>query len=452
MDKIIKKNILLIGSGGREHATVEAFLKSPNIKKLYLAPGNDAIFKGSKKVDPRLKKINHRINNQSDIKKLISEAKKLKIDFVFVGPENPLSLGVTDLFEKNNIPVIGPSKKASILESSKSWTKDLMKSLNIPIPEYNHFDNPEKAQKYVQSMPYPVVVKADGLAAGKGSIVTNNTQEAFEAIKLIMIDKKFGNAGNRVVIEKRLIGDEFSFFAFTDGKTILPLSWARDYKQVFDNNQGPNTGGMGSYSPYRENETQLTKKIMEKIALPLIKGCQKKHNFIYKGILYIGGVFVKENKQINPYVFEVNIRMGDPEAQVIYPRLKTDLVKICTYLIKGKLNQIKKLNWDKNYYLCVCATSGRVKRKGKGRYPGYPNRYSIGKKISGLNKISPEVLVFHSGTKWDNQNKTMITNGGRVLSIVASASSLKQARKKAYQEIKKITFEGIHYRNDIGKK
>jgi len=442
--------IMIIGSGGREHATVKAFLKNDKVDRLYVLPGNDGMFNGPQKIDPRLKKIGLRITTKEDIKELITIIRKLKIDFVFVGPEKPLSLGIVDIFEKEGIAIVGPSEKAAKLEGSKAWAKDVMRSLEIPIPNYVHFDDPNRALDYVKSVSFPVVVKADGLAAGKGSIVTDTKKQALEAVELIMIKKKFGEAGKRVVIEKRLDGDEFSFFAFTDGETVLPMAWARDYKPVFDNDQGLNTGGMGAYSPYRKNEQALTDRVMKKIALPLVRGCREKYGFVYKGILYIGGTFLKENGKINPYVFEINVRMGDPEAQVIYPRLKTDLVAISLGIIDGTLDQLGPLDWDANYYLCVCATSGRTRGK-KGWYRGYPGRYAIGREITGLDDLSPETLVFHSGSQWDSKRKQFFTAGGRVLSVVSSDRTLEGARIKAYKEIEKINFEGLHYRKDIGK-
>lgn len=443
-----KINVLIIGSGGREHATVNSFLRSELLNKLYIAPGNDGMFYGNQKIDPRLERIEIRVENNSDIVNLVKVVKKLKIDLVFVGPEKPLSLGIVDIFEKENLSIVGPSKEASQLESSKSKAKDIMASLNIPIPEYAHFDNPKKAEEYIRSRNYPVVVKADGLAAGKGSLVTNNYKEAVAAIDTIMIQKKFGDAGNQVVIEKRLDGEEFSFFAFCDGETITPMICARDYKPAFDDDLGPNTGGMGGYSPYRVGEEKLVNKIMTRIAQPLIEGCQKRYGFKYKGILYIGGTFLQEGKDVNPYVFEINVRMGDPEAQVIYPRLKTDMIKICTAIVDGKLAELGKLDWNSNYYVGVCAVSGKSRGK-KGNYKGYPGRYAVGKEISGLENVS-NALVFHSGTRWDQTEKCFVTDGGRVLTIVAEDSTLDGAKEKAYAEIGKIKFDGIYYRKDIG--
>lgn len=445
-----KINAMIIGTGGREHAAVDCFLRSKRLKKLYVVSGNDGIFYGNKKNDSRLKRMSVSLNEESDLINLAKKAKKLKIDLVFVGPEKPLSLGIVDIFEKEGLSIIGPNKEASLLEGSKSKAKDIMNFLHIPIPEYQHFDDPQKAKNYISTRKYSVVVKADGLAAGKGSLVTNTIEEAQKAVDIIMIQKQFGEAGNKVVIEKKLDGEEFSFFAFCDGQTIKPMVWAKDYKPAFTGNKGPNTGGMGGYSPFKKNDNDLTKKIMKRIAIPLIEGCQKHYGFKYKGILYIGGTFVQEGQEINPYVFEINIRMGDPEAQVIYPRLKTDIVDICMAIIKEKLHTLDKLKWDLNYYVGICAVSGPSRGK-KGNYKGYPGRYAIGKEISGLKKVK-NVLVFHSGTKWDKNNNCFVTDGGRVLTLVAKGKTLNQARKIAYREIKKIHFDGIYYRKDIAIK
>lgn len=441
-------NVLLIGSGGREHVGAHALLRSPDIGKLYVAPGNDGMFFGEDR-NPRLQRLDIRADTPNDIRTVVDTAKELKIDLVFVGPEKPLSLGVVDELKREGIPVVGPTRKAAELEGNKAQTKDILKSLGIPIPEYAHFDNPNEAREYIVTREYPVVVKASGLAAGKGSIVTDNQTQAFDAVTSIMIEKKFGDAGDTVVIEKRLFGEEFSFFAFTDGETILPLAWARDYKQVGDGDTGLNTGGMGGYSPYREGENIFTETVMKRIALPLVHGCREKHGFTYQGILYVGGAFVEENGSMNPYVFEINVRMGDPEAQVIYPRLTTKLFDISMATAEGRLSDIGELEWNPNHHVCICATSGRT-RGSKGWYSGYPGRYATGKPISGLDTLNPETLIFHSGTKYEEERKQFVTDGGRVLSVVSSGTTLEEATNRAYSEIEKIDFPGMHYRRDIG--
>lgn len=444
-----KHRVLLIGSGGREYSTAQAFLQGDNVEELYVAPGNDGMFYG-RDHDPRLHRVNLRIRDEDDISKVVKVARELDVDLIFVGPEKPLSLGIVDVFEEEGVAIVGPSRKASRLEGSKAWAKDVMSGLGISVPQYAHFDDPDKAKDYIDAQTKPVVVKADGWAAGKGSIVTETKKAAFDAVDLIMVKRRFGDAGDRVVVEEYVDGDEFSFFAASDGETVLPMVWARDYKRVRDNDQGSNTGGMGAYSPYREEEQDLTKLVMDTIALPLIHGCRDKHNLIYKGILYVGGTFVREGGQIKLYVFEINVRMGDPEAQVIYPRLKTDIVDISMGIIEGNLGQLGKLNWDPNYHVCVCATSGRTRRKGKGWCPGYPGRYHKRKVISGLKDVSDEILVVHSGTVWDPERNVFLTDGGRVLSLVASDRTLGGAKDKVYREMNKVNFEGLHYRTDIG--
>jgi phosphoribosylamine--glycine ligase len=263
-----------------------------------------------------------------------------------------------------------------------------------------------------------------------------------------MVERKFGDSGDVVVVEKRLYGRELSFFCFTDGMTIKPMAWARDYKPVFDNDEGLNTGGMGGYSPNDEVDPGLVNNIMDQIALPLVHGLKEHYGIVYRGILYIGLMLVEEGDGYQPYVLEINVRMGDPEAQVIYPRLMTDFVDISMAIVKEELEGLE-YDWNEDYYICACATSGRTKGK-KGWYAGYPRRYAIKKQIEGLDGLSPETLVFHSGTCWDEEQGRFLTDGGRVLSVVVGDPNLEKARQRLYQEMEKIQFEGIHYRRDIG--
>jgi len=376
---------------------------------------------------------------------------------VFVGPENPLSHGIIDVFTQQGIPIVGPTKQAAMLEVSKSWAKDIMASLDIPIPRYVYVNDPDQAKEYIENCGYQVVVKADGLAEGKGSIVTGTVEEGCKAVYALMEDPKrpYPEAGKRVVIEERLYGEEFSFFVLTDGVTLLPLGWGRDYKRARDGNKGLNTGGMGAHSPYGEHEEELTELVMRRIAEPLIRGCRERYGITYKGILYIGGTFVHREGVRLPYVFEINVRMGDPEAQVIYPRLKTDLAQLCRAVVEGKLDEIGPLEWDPRHYLCVCLTSGqlRIKVAGKGwrNYPGYPDSYCPGRVIHGLETLSPDTLVFHNGTVWDEERGCYITSGGRVLSIVGVGETLEEAYEKTYQEAQKVTFDGCYYRHDIAR-
>jgi phosphoribosylamine---glycine ligase len=434
-----KNKILVIGSGGRDNAIAYLFSKSPRASEVYIAPGNGGSELFAKRVAIK----------SEDFEALISFAKEKKIDLTFVGPESPLSLGIVDFFKKHDLPIIGPDKKASRLEGSKCDTKVILKNLDIPVPEFAIFNKAEEAKKYVANLDYQVVVKADGLAAGKGSLVCNDKTEADEAIEKIMVGKAFGEAGNRLIIEERLFGRELSFFCFTDGQTVLPMETAQDYKRALDNDEGKNTGGMGSYSPHPWLTEDLEKVIMEKVALPIIAGIKKKYNMDYKGIIYFGLMLVEERGSVMPYVLEINVRLGDPEAQAVLPRLKTDLIDVCESILESKLSKIR-LEWEKNVCLCLCAVSGRTKGK-KGWYKGYPDRYKIGLPISGLESISQDCLVFHSGTEKDSFGN-LITSGGRVLSVVNKSPTLFEARKKAYQEMAKINFDGIHYRKDIGTK
>jgi len=427
--------VLVVGSGGRDHAIAWKFLQSPRVKKVYVAHGNAGIAQIAECV------------NAQTVEEIADFAEKAKIDLTFVGPEKPLSAGIVDEFKKRGIPIVGPDKKASRLESSKCDTKVLLRELGIPVAEFAIFDDPDKAKQYVRSVGYPVVVKADGLAAGKGSLVCSTPEEAEEAVHSIMVDRIFGDAGNRVDIEKRLYGRELSFFCFTDGETILPMVAAQDYKRAYDGDQGKNTGGMGSYSPHPWLTQELTEHIMNKVARPLIKGISER-GIHYEGVIYFGLMLVEEQNSITPYVLEINIRLGDPEAQVILPRLKTDLVDICEAIATRRLKEIQ-LEWDPSYYLCLIAVSGRCKGK-KGWYKGYPDRYKIGVPIKGLEDIDSSCLVFHSGTGI-GENGELVTTGGRVFGIVSRGSTLAEAREIAYREMKKVSFEGMYYRSDIGK-
>ncbi len=385
--------------------------------------------------------------NLRTIEEMADLAQKERIDLTFVGPEKPLSAGIVDLFESRGLAIIGPDKRASRLESSKCDAKVMMRELGIPVPEFENFSDPDKARDYIRSVGYPVVVKADGLAAGKGSLVCESVKEAEDAVRSIMEERIFGDAGERVDIEKRLYGRELSFFCFTDGYTIVPMVAAQDYKRARDNDEGKNTGGMGSYSPHPWLNDSLVETVMSRVAEPLIRGVREKFGFLYRGILYLGLMLVEEGPRIIPYVLEINIRLGDPEAQVILPRLKTDLVDISEAITTGRLGGIQP-EWDPDYRLCLIATSGLTKGK-KGWYKGYPDRYKIGVPIEGVDQIDQNCLVFHSGTE-KNASGQLVTTGGRVLCIVSSGSTLKEARETALREMEKVRFEGIYYRRDIG--
>ncbi|MGA7877400.1 MAG: phosphoribosylamine--glycine ligase [Desulfoferrobacter sp.] len=427
--------VLVVGSGGRDHAIAWKFAQSKRVKQVYVAHGNAGIAQTAICVDAR------------EIEEIADLVEKEGIDLTFVGPEKPLSAGIVDLFNSRNLPIVGPDQRTSRLESSKCDTKLMLQELGIPIPDFAVYSDPDKARDYARQVGHPVVVKADGLAAGKGSLVCDNIQDAEQAIHDIMEQKIFGDSGNRVDIEKRLYGRELSFFCFTDGYSVVPMVAVQDYKRARDNDEGKNTGGMGAYSPHPWLDKKLVQTIMTRVAEPLIQGVREKYDILYKGVLYLGLMLVEEAAEITPYVLEINIRLGDPEAQVILPRLKTDLVEVCEAILEGRLGEIQ-LQWDPRYQFCLIATSGRTKGK-KGWYKGYPERYKIGLPIHGLDQVDSDCLIFHSGTG-RNQEGELITTGGRVLCVVSNGETLAQAREIAYREIQKVSFEGIYYRSDIG--
>lgn len=428
--------VLVIGSGGRDHAIAWKFAQSPRVKQVFVAHGNAGIAGIATCV------------NAKTIEEMADFAEKEQIDLTFVGPEKPLSEGIVDLFESRGMKIIGPCRKASRLESSKCDTKVLLEQLGIPVPEFAVFADANEARGHVRKTGYPVVVKADGLAAGKGALVCDTVEDAEEAIRLIMEERIFGDAGARVDIERRLYGRELSFFCFTDGYTLLPMVAAQDYKRARDNDEGKNTGGMGAYSPHPWLDEHLVETIMTRVAEPLIKGIRERHGIVYRGILYLGLMLTGEGKNVTPHVLEINIRLGDPEAQVILPRLETDLVDVCEAILEGRLDRIKPA-WDDHYRLCLIATSGRTKGK-KGWYKGYPDRYKIGLPIHGLEDVAPGCLVFHSGTERDGSGR-LITTGGRVLCIISKGKTLFEAREIALNEMRKVSFEGLYYRSDIGR-
>jgi phosphoribosylamine--glycine ligase len=427
--------VLVVGTGGRDHAIAWKFTQSPRVSKVFVAHGNAGIAQTATCV------------NLKTIEEMVDFAQTERIDLTFVGPEKPLSAGIADLFQSRGLPIIGPDRKASRLESSKCDAKTIMREIGIPVPEFENFSDPGKARDYIRSVGYPVVVKADGLAAGKGSLVCESVKDAEQAVRSIMEERIFGDAGERVDIEKRLYGRELSFFCFTDGYSIVPMVAAQDYKRARENDEGKNTGGMGSYSPHPWLNDSLVKIIMSRVAEPLINGVREKYDILYRGILYLGLMLVGEGKDVMPYVLEINIRLGDPEAQVILPRLKTDLVDISEAILTGKLDKIRP-DWDPDYRLCLIATSGPTKGK-KGWYKGYPDRYKIGVPIDGIDQVDGNCLVFHSGTEKEPSGR-FLTTGGRVLCIVSSGTTLKEARETALSEMEKVRFEGIYYRKDIG--
>jgi phosphoribosylamine--glycine ligase len=413
--------ILVIGGGGREHAITWKIAQSPKAREIYVAPGNAGTAH-----------IAQNINfNATDIEGLVKFARSKNIDLVVVGPEAPLAEGIVDRFQSIGISIFGPAKLAAEIESSKVFSKNLMQKYGIPCAKSVNFSNYVDAKKYLEQQKPPIVVKADGLAAGKGVVVAKTTEEALTALSDFMDKRTLGVAGNKIIIEEYLSGKEMSTFAFADGNTVVPMVPACDYKTVFDGGQGPNTGGMGSYSPPYFYTPALAKTIQEKIMVPTIKAMSKE-NRQYKSVLY-GGLMISDNQ---PKVLEYNARFGDPETEVVLPRLKTDLVDIMLAVINNRLFDMK-IEWSENACVGVVMASS-----------GYPGSYKTGFPISGLRRVAPDITVFHAGTKLDTSGK-VVTNGGRVLVVVASGKTIAEAREKVYNNISLINFEGCHYRKDI---
>ena len=417
--------VLVVGSGGREHSLVWKIKQSKKVEKVYCAPGNAGIKKLADCVDI----------SATDVKKLVDFAVKNRIDLTVVGPEASLVEGIVDAFEKKGLRIFGPTQKAAILEGSKVFTKEFLAKYDIPTAEFKVFKDPKKAKKYIDKVGAPIVVKADGLAAGKGVIVSATVEDAKTAVDQIMIDKVFGDAGNKVVIEECLVGEEASFIAFTDGKSVLPLPTSQDHKPIFDQDQGPNTGGMGAYSPAPVVTNEISEFVMEKVMLQTIRGMAAEGR-PYKGMLY-AGLMISGDK-IN--VLEFNCRFGDPEAQPLLMRLKSDVVDIFEAAIDGKLATID-MKIDPRPTVCVVMSSG-----------GYPGSYETGKIIRGISKANavPGVEVFHAGTAMEKGR--LVTAGGRVLGITAVGKDLKTAITRAYKGIEEIKWTGCFYRTDIGAK
>ena len=414
--------ILVVGGGGREHAICWKLSNEKNVEKIYCAPGN-----------PGIAEVAECVNiGDSDIDKLAKFAKENEIDMTVVGPEVPLVMGITDVFESQGLKVFGPNKKCARLEGSKAFSKDFMTRHNLPTAKYKEYTNIDKAIDDIDEFGYPVVIKADGLAAGKGVIISENREDAIKTLKEMMNDKKFGTAGEKIVIEEFLSGIETSILAFVDNETIIPMVSAKDHKKVNDGETGLNTGGMGTFSPSEIYTYELSKEIKENILDKTLKGFQE-DNLDFKGILFVGLMITKDG----PKILEYNVRFGDPETQSVLFRLETDLSEIISAVINNKLKDID-IKYSDDSAICVMLTSG-----------GYPESYEKGKLITGLDNLDKDIVVFHSGTKLlDNK---LVTNGGRVISITAKGKTVKEAGKKVYEDIKKINFEGMHYRTDIWK-
>ncbi|CRZ35160.1 phosphoribosylamine--glycine ligase [Herbinix hemicellulosilytica] len=416
--------VLVVGSGGREHAIVWKVKKSPKVDKIYCAPGNAGISEYAQCIDIPV--------NAHEA--LADFALKNGIDLTIVGPDDPLAEGVVDVFENKGLRIFGPRKNAAIIESSKVFAKKLMKKYNIPTAAFETFDSADEAVAYLKKCNYPIVLKADGLALGKGVLICNDYDEAVQGVKTIMEDKKFGSAGNRIVIEEYITGPEVSVLAFCDGTHILPMTSAQDHKRIYDDDKGPNTGGMGTLSPSPFYTKEIDNYCRKHIYQPVIDA-MKAEGRDFVGILFVGLMLTKDG----PKVLEFNARFGDPEAQVVLPRLKNDLVEVCEACIEGRLDEIE-LSFEDNAAVCVILAS-----------EGYPDKYEKGYEIQGLKNFAGEsdFLVFHAATK--SENGKVLTNGGRVLGVTAIGRDLKEARKKAYEAADKIYFKNKYMRRDIGK-
>lgn len=414
--------VLVVGGGGREHAICHALSKSKKVDKIWCAPGNGGIASIAECVDI----------TATDIEKMVAFAKENKPDLVMVAPDDPLALGMVDAMEQAGIRAFGPHKNAAIIEGSKSFAKDLMKKYNIPTACYAVFEDSSKAIEYIKEHGAPIVVKADGLALGKGVTVAMTEEDAINAVKDAMDGGAFGSAGARVVIEEFLTGPEVSVLAFTDGKTIKTMPSAQDHKRAYDHDKGPNTGGMGAFSPSRVYTDEIAKTCMDTIFRPTIDAMAKEGR-TFKGVIYFGLMLTPKG----PKVIEYNARFGDPETQAVLSRLETDIFDIFNAVIDGTLEDID-IKWSDNAACCVCMASG-----------GYPGSYEKGKVITGLDNVT-DSMVYHAGTKLSDGS--MLTNGGRVLGVTANAKTLDEAIQKAYADVKKIHFDGVHFRTDIGMK
>ena len=418
-------NVLVIGSGGREHALTWKIAQSPLVEKLYCAPGNAGMAKVGACVDI----------GANDFDKLLAFARDHAIGLTVVGPEDPLAGGIVDRFAEAGLKAFGPSAAAAHLEASKTFAKSFMQRHGIPSAAYREFTDPDEAIGYVNRKGAPIVIKADGLAAGKGVTVARGVPAAMEAIRAAMIDKVFGTAGAKVIVEECLLGEEASILAFSDGKTVIQMVSSQDHKPVYDNDAGPNTGGMGAYSPAPVVTPELAAEIERTIVRPCIEGMASE-GAPYTGVLYAGLMM----EVTGPKVVEFNCRFGDPETQVVLPRMKSDLAPILLACCDGTLDRVR-VEWDTGACVSVVMASG-----------GYPGDYEKGKTISGIDEAErePGVTVFHAGTK--QRGTELVTNGGRVLDVTATGPDIASTIEKAYRAVRKISFDKAHYRTDIGKK
>lgn len=417
--------VLIVGSGGREHAIAYKVAESPQVDKIYCAPGNAGIAELAECVDIKA----------MEFEKLVSFAKEKEIDLTIIGMDDPLVGGIVDVFEAEGLRVFGPRKNAAIIEGSKAFSKDLMKKYSIPSAEYQTFDNPDEAIKYLENAEMPIVLKADGLALGKGVLICNTLEEAKEGVKTIMLDKQFGSAGNRMVIEEFMTGREVSVLLFCDGTNIKAMTSAQDHKRAKDGDEGLNTGGMGNFSPSPFYTDEIKEFCEEKIYKPTM-AAMKAEGRDFVGVLFVGLMLTSKG----PKVLEYNARFGDPEAQVVLPRMKNDIIDVVNACIDGKLDEIN-LEFENNACVCVILASD-----------GYPVAYEKGFKITGLDSFKDKdgYYVFHAGSKFDADGD-IVTNGGRVLGVTAKGETLKEARANAYRAVDWVNFDNKYYRHDIGK-
>lgn len=418
-------NILLLGSGAREHALAYKIKQSRLTKKIFCAPGNAGINQLAQCVALEL----------SNFRQLIEFAKQEQIDLTIVGPEAPLAAGIVDEFLKQGLKIFGPTKAAARLESSKVFAKEIMAKYNVPTADFKIFDNLDSARSFVKEIGAPCVIKADGLAQGKGVIVAKTIDEANQALDLIITKRAFGEAGNRVIVEECLEGEEASILVLTDGKNLLPLASSQDHKRIFDGDLGPNTGGMGAYSPAPAVSEKLLAEILKTIIQPTIDGLSKE-GIVYRGVLYAGIMLTDKG----PKTLEFNVRFGDPETEAILPRLDCDLLEVMSALAQGDILKLK-LKWKKEACVCVVCAS-----------QGYPGKYDKGKEIFGLDEAAKleNIVVFHAGTR--REGSKILTNGGRVLGVTGLGSTIKEAIDKTYNAVEKIHFDGMQYRRDIGRR
>ncbi len=417
--------VLVVGGGGREHSLVWKMGQSPRVTELFCAPGNAGIAEMAECIDI----------SATDLEDLAEFAENNKIDLTVVGPELPLTMGIVDLFEERGLRIFGPHREAAEIEGSKVFCKDLLDKYGVPTARYRAFDNRDEAAAYIESIEMPVVVKADGLAAGKGVIPSMTMQDALKALDTIMVERAFGDAGRRVLIEEFLVGEEASFIVLTDGENVVPLASSQDHKPIYDGDRGPNTGGMGAYSPAPVVTEEVHRKIMDEIMIPTIKGMASEGR-PYRGVLY-GGLMITDGQ---PKVLEFNARFGDPENQPIMMRMKGDMIPLLEACIDGNLRG-GLIDWDPRWAVCVVMAS-----------EGYPGSYEKNKVIRGLDRVAEmqDVFVFHAGTA--RIGEEIVTNGGRVLGVTALGEGARGAIDLAYSAVKTVEWDGVYYRSDIGKR